>query len=76
MANPLTSDDLASLRTDFAANPAYRITQNAVTKVGVQDVALDRAVVTEHRSLGVAPARRLEGHEPEEERTVLALRRA
>src|SRR6186997_3080923 len=46
MANPLTPDDLASLRTDFAANPAYRITQNAVTKVGVQDVALDRAVVT------------------------------
>jgi len=46
MANPLTPDDLASLRTDFVANRAYRITQNAVTKVGVQDVALDRAVVT------------------------------
>ena len=46
MANPLTPDDLASLRTDFAANPAYRITQNAVTKVGIQDVALDRSVVT------------------------------
>ncbi len=46
MANPLTVDDLHSLRTDFAANPAYRITQNAVTKVGIQDVALDRAVVT------------------------------
>jgi len=46
MANPLSSDDLASLRTDFAANLAYRITQNAVTKVGVQDVAIDRAVVT------------------------------
>ncbi len=46
MANPLTSDDLASLRTDFAANRAYRITQNAVTKVGILDVALDRDVVT------------------------------
>jgi len=46
MANPLTPDDLASLRTDFAANPAYRITQNAVTKVGILDVALDRDVVT------------------------------
>jgi bleomycin hydrolase len=46
MANPLTPDDLASLRTDFAANRAYRITQNAVTKVGILDVALDRDVVT------------------------------
>ena len=46
MPNPLTPDDLSSLRTDFAANPAYRITQNAVTKVGIQDVALDRAIVT------------------------------
>ena len=46
MANPLTPDDLASLRTDFAANPAYRVTQNAITKVGIQDVALDRSVVT------------------------------
>ena len=46
MANPLTPDDLASLRTGFAANPAYRITQNAVTKVGILDVALDRDVVT------------------------------
>ena len=46
MANPLTPDDLASLRTDFVANRAYRITQNAVTKVGILDVALDRDVVT------------------------------
>jgi len=46
MANPLTPDALASLRTDFVANRAYRITQNAVTKVGILDVALDRDVVT------------------------------
>ena len=46
MANPLTPDDLAALRTDFVANRAYRITQNAVTKVGILDVALDRDVVT------------------------------
>ena len=46
MANPLTPDDLVSLRTDFVANRAYRITQNAVTKVGILDVALDRGVVT------------------------------
>ncbi len=46
MANPLTPDALASLRTDFVANRAYRITQNAVTKVGILDVALDREVVT------------------------------
>ena len=46
MPNPLTPDDLSSLRTDFAANPAFRIAQNAVTKVGMEDVALDRAIVS------------------------------
>lgn len=46
MEHPLTVDDLVALRTDFAADPAYRIAQNAVTKVAVQDVALDRAIVT------------------------------
>ncbi len=46
MEHPLTVDDLVALRTDFAADPSYRIAQNAVTKVAVQDVALDRAIVT------------------------------
>ncbi len=46
MKHPLTVDDLTALRTDFAADPSYRIAQNAVTKVAVQDIALDRAIVT------------------------------
>jgi bleomycin hydrolase len=46
MKHPLTVDDLTALRTDFAADPSYRIAQNAVTKVAVQDVALDRTIVT------------------------------
>lgn len=46
MPTPISTDDLAALRTGFAANPAYRIAQNAVTKVPVNDVALDREVVT------------------------------
>ncbi len=46
MEHSLTLDDLVALRTDFAADPSYRIAQNAVTKVAVQDVALDRAIVT------------------------------
>lgn len=46
MDRALTTEDLATLRGDFAANPAYRIAQNAVTKVAIHDVALDRAIVT------------------------------
>lgn len=46
MPYEITAEDLAALGTDFAADPSYRIAQNAVTKVAVQDVALDRAIVT------------------------------
>jgi len=46
METSLTFADLATLRAEFAANPAYRLVQNAVTKVRVDDIALDRAVVT------------------------------
>ena len=42
--------DVELLRKDFAADPAYRRTQNAVTQVTVDDIALDRDVVmgTDH----------------------------
>lgn len=42
--------DVELLRKEFAADPAYRRTQNAVTQVTVDDIALDRDVVmgTDH----------------------------
>src|SRR4051794_25190473 len=46
MRPTLTADDLRALRQDFSANRAYRIAQNAVTKVSVLDIALDREIVT------------------------------
>lgn len=46
MDRAITPEDLATLSGDFAANPAYRIAQNAVTKVAIHDVALDRSIVT------------------------------
>jgi bleomycin hydrolase len=50
MNETLGSDDLELLRKDFSSNPVYRIAQNAVTKVGLDDVAIDREVVnaTDH----------------------------
>jgi len=41
----LSAGDLELLRKDFAATPAYRLAQNAVTRVDVNDVALDREIV-------------------------------
>jgi len=46
MERRLTSVDVESFGKDFAANPAYRLAQNAVTKTSIDDVALDRGVVT------------------------------
>ncbi len=48
---PLTTADLkpahlARLRDHFLSNPAYRLAQNAVTQVSVDDVALNREVIT------------------------------
>jgi bleomycin hydrolase len=37
---------LASLRAEFAAAPAYRLAQNAVTQTSIDDVALNREVIT------------------------------
>jgi bleomycin hydrolase len=42
----ITSADLEALRKEFASNPTYRIVQNAVTQTSVDDIALDREVVT------------------------------
>jgi bleomycin hydrolase len=46
----LSAGDLESLRKDFAASPAYRLAQNAVTRVAVDDVALNREIInnTDH----------------------------
>src|SRR6202046_5642472 len=45
MNDALTLEDLAVLRKEFAVNPGYRLAQNAVTRVTVDDVALDREIV-------------------------------
>ncbi len=46
----LDAADLESLRKDFAASPAYRLAQNAVTRVAVDDVAINREIInnTDH----------------------------
>jgi bleomycin hydrolase len=46
----LTAADLELLRKDFAASPAYRLAQNAVTRVALDDVAINREVInsTDH----------------------------
>src|SRR5579871_671554 len=50
MDRTLAADDLELLRKDFSANPAYRLAQNAVTRVSIDDVAINREVVnsTDH----------------------------
>ena len=42
----LAAADLERLRKDFSANPAYRLAQNAVTRVTVDDVAINREIVS------------------------------
>ena len=42
----LTAGDLERLRKDFSANPVYRLAQNAVTRVIVDDVAINREIVS------------------------------
>jgi bleomycin hydrolase len=50
MDGTLTAGDLELLRKDFSASPAYRMAQNAVTRVAVDDVAISRDIVngTDH----------------------------
>ena len=45
MDETLTAADLEQLRKDFSANAAYRLAQNAVTRVTVDDVAINREIV-------------------------------
>jgi bleomycin hydrolase len=45
MDGPLVADELELLRKDFASNPAYRLAQNAVTRVSVDDVAINREII-------------------------------
>ena len=42
----ITPEMLASLRRDFQSKPSYQLAQNAVTQVTIDDVALNRSVVT------------------------------
>ncbi len=50
MDRTLSTVDTELLRKDFSANPAYKVVQNAVTRVSVDDVALNHEVVagTDH----------------------------
>jgi bleomycin hydrolase len=45
MDGTLAAADLELLRKNFSASPAYRLVQNAVTRVTVDDVALNREIV-------------------------------
>ena len=45
MDSTLAAADLERLRKDFSANPTYRLAQNAVTRVTVDDVAINREIV-------------------------------
>jgi bleomycin hydrolase len=46
----LSAQDLELLRKDFSASSAYRLAQNAVTRVTVDDVAINREIInsTDH----------------------------
>ena len=50
MDGALSAGDLELFRKDFSANPAYRLAQNAVTRVALDDVAINREIVnsTDH----------------------------
>jgi bleomycin hydrolase len=41
----LGHDELGLLRNDFLSNPTYRLAQNAVTRVSIDDVAINRGIV-------------------------------
>ena len=45
-AGVLTTERLQSFQADFGAKPAYKLAQNAVTQTTVDDIALNRAVIT------------------------------
>jgi bleomycin hydrolase len=45
MNGTLATADLEQLRKNFSANPGYRLAQNAVTRVTVDDVAINREIL-------------------------------
>jgi bleomycin hydrolase len=45
MDGTLSAGDTELLRKDFSASPAYRLAQNAVTRVAVDDVAISREII-------------------------------
>ena len=45
-ASALSYEHIASFQQSFRTNPAYRIAQNAVTQTSVDDIALNREIVT------------------------------
>jgi bleomycin hydrolase len=45
-AAALSSDHIAAFQDSFRTNPAYRLAQNAVTQTSVDDIALNREIVT------------------------------
>ncbi|MFN8511243.1 MAG: C1 family peptidase [Thermomicrobiales bacterium] len=45
-AGALSSEFLAEMRGEFAANPANRVAQNAVVRTPIEDVALNHGLVT------------------------------
>jgi bleomycin hydrolase len=45
-ASALSEGHIASFRYSFRANPAYRVAQNAITQISIDDVALNRDIVT------------------------------
>ena len=46
MAPALSAEQIASYQQNFRTNPAYRMAQNAVTQTSVDDLALNRDIVT------------------------------
>ena len=42
----LAAADLEQLRKDFSANPVNRLAQNAVTRVTIDDVTVNREIVS------------------------------
>jgi bleomycin hydrolase len=45
MDGTLSAGQLELFRKDFAANPSYRLAQNAVTRVAVDEVAINREII-------------------------------
>ncbi|MBM44313.1 MAG: aminopeptidase [Phycisphaerae bacterium] len=46
MAGAIDTNRIDSLRNGFDANPKWRLAQNAVSQVSIDDVAMDRSIVT------------------------------